>query len=105
QHGGGRIERERSVRLDARIVPALLFLEVGDEHVVGEDGAERQILVLRLVLLVRRLRDPDRGGPDCSPSPSLQKLSAPGLAPTTAGTRRRSRRGSRNPSPYRPAPA
>src|SRR5439155_23475360 len=59
-HGRGRVEREGRVRLDARVVPALLFLEVGDEHVVGEDVAEGEVLVLRLFLAVRRLRDPDR---------------------------------------------
>ena len=48
QHRGGRVERERPVGLDARVVPALLFLEVGHEHVVGEDVPERQVVVLRL---------------------------------------------------------
>src|SRR5437867_8899262 len=51
---------ERPVRLDSRVVPALLFLEVHHEHVVGEDIPERQLAVLRLLLLRRRACDPDR---------------------------------------------
>src|SRR5205807_1367815 len=77
QDGCGRVEREGRVRLDARVVPALLFLEVGDEHVVGEDVAEGEVLVLRLFLAVRRLRDPDRV------SHCLSPLSA-SATPTTA---------------------
>jgi hypothetical protein len=60
QDGGRRIERERSVGLDPGVVPALLLLEVRDEHVIGEHVAEGQVLVLRPVLPLCRARDPDR---------------------------------------------
>ncbi len=50
QHRARRIEAERSVGLDARVIPALLLLKVGHEHVVGEHGPEGQLAVLRLGL-------------------------------------------------------
>ncbi len=59
EHRRRRVHRERPVRLDPRIVPALLFLEVHHEHVIGEDGSERELAVLRLRLLHRRPADPD----------------------------------------------
>ena len=59
EHGRGRVQAERPVGLDPGIVPALLLLEVGDEHVVREDGAEPELLVPRLGLLVGRAGDPD----------------------------------------------
>src|SRR2546430_1624173 len=58
QHGRGWIHRERTVGLDARVVPALLLLEVHHEHVVGEDVAEGEVLVLWLLLLRGRARNP-----------------------------------------------
>src|SRR5262249_57912359 len=85
EHGCRRVHRERSIRLDPRVVPALLLLEVHDEHVIGEDGPERQLAVLRLLLLHRRPRDPDRLTHDISP---LEKFRYTGRIP---GRSKRSR--------------
>src|SRR5262249_5149678 len=60
QDGGRRVERERAIGLDSRVVPALLLFEVHDEHVVGEELTEPQLAVLGLGLPRRRLGDPDR---------------------------------------------
>jgi hypothetical protein len=60
QHRGRRVQVERSVRLDPGVVPALLLLKVHHEHVVGEDGAEAELGVLRLGLLRSRPGDADR---------------------------------------------
>ena len=45
QDAGGGIQDERRVGDDARVVPALPFLIVHQEHVVGEDLAERQRVI------------------------------------------------------------
>jgi hypothetical protein len=47
QHGGGRIQDEWLVRDDTGIVPAAPLGVVQDEHVVGEDIAELQLVVGR----------------------------------------------------------
>ena len=60
QDGGGRIERDRPIGLDPRIVPALLLLEIGQEHVIGEELAKAQLAVLGFRLERARPRHPDR---------------------------------------------
>ena len=42
QHAGGRIQGERPVGHDARIVPAFALVVVHQEHVVGEDACRRR---------------------------------------------------------------
>src|SRR5439155_20116472 len=74
EHRRRRVQREGAVRLDPRVVPPLLLLEVGQEHVVGEDLPEPQLRVLRLGLERRRLRHPDRlRHRSCPPWP-VQKM-------------------------------
>ena len=89
QHRGGRVERRTGRR--ARCAGRTSLSPPGSrhEHVVGEHVPERQVLVLGLVLLVRRLRDPDRlTHPVLSrPSPRAIKR-AQTLAATECPTRR-----------------
>src|SRR5437773_5585742 len=59
EDGGRGVEGDRGVRLDPRVVPALLLLELGEEHVVGEDGAEAELVILGPRLPRGRAADPD----------------------------------------------
>jgi len=61
QHAGGRIQGERPVRHNARIMPALTLMEVHQEHVVGEDAAEGERLIRRMLLRAGSLGDGNLG--------------------------------------------
>ena len=76
--------KQESLVLEPNLTRKMDFvLEIGDEHVIGEDLVEPQLLVLRFRLECRRPRDPDWLRHENSPdSGSLPRPSGAKAAPT-----------------------
>ena len=64
QHAARRIQGERAVWHNARVVPATALVVLHHKHVVGEDGAEGKRLVRRGLLGSGGLGDGDLGQGD-----------------------------------------
>lgn len=59
QAGAGRVHRDGAVGDDARVVPALSVVVVHQEHVVGKDMAEAEVVLVGLLLRMIGQRDLD----------------------------------------------
>ena len=60
QHRRSRIERERMIRHDARIVPTLAFVIIERENMIGKNRTECKLIVARAWLGLGGAGDNDR---------------------------------------------